>query len=61
VTDLPVAEGSAHELLGFTTVLGTCSDICLQPFLSVMVFKAMVGMSRHISKGIFTETFVKAI
>jgi hypothetical protein len=61
VAGLPVTEGSADKLLGFMTILGTCSDICLQPFLFVMVLKAMVGMFRHIFKGIFTVTFIKAI
>jgi hypothetical protein len=58
---LPVTEGSADELLGFMTILSTFSGICLQPFLSVMVLKTMVGMFRYIFEAIFTVTFIKAI
>jgi hypothetical protein len=61
VTGLPVTEGSADKLFGFTTILGTCCGICLQPFLSVVVLKAMVGMFRHIFKGTVTVKFIKAI
>jgi hypothetical protein len=43
------------------TIPRTGSSICLQPFLSVMMLKTMVGMFRNIFKEAPTVMFIKTI
>jgi hypothetical protein len=61
VTNSLVTEGSTDELLRFMTIPRTGSRICLQPFLSVMILKTMVGMFINIFKEAPTVMFIKTI
>jgi hypothetical protein len=56
-----MAEGSADKILSFVTVMSTSSGISLQPFLSVMILKTMVGMFRNTLRHAATVTLIKTI
>jgi hypothetical protein len=56
-----MTERSTDKLLSFMTVVSTSSGISLQPFLSLMILKTMVGMFRNTLRDVATVTLIKTI
>jgi hypothetical protein len=56
-----MTEGSTDEILSFVAVMSTSFGISLQPFLSVMILKAMVGMFRNTLRHAATVMLIKTI